>query len=218
MKGGLNGVHVPLISDCNHKISKEYGVLIEEEGTTQRALFIIDPNGIVRSITVNDAEVGRSVDEALRTLDALAFKDEFGEGCPADWKKGDKGIEIKAKDRIEGSVDLKKSWSGWARPQITRAWSSTSGRGLSYASNLTIGNVHSVSELTPSLRRDSAAQSQSPSQLSSGQQSPLVSPRSGYVNSGSNMQMDNLLIQQRMENMQAVVQNRDQSHSIGLAG
>ncbi|KAF2172038.1 hypothetical protein M409DRAFT_31320, partial [Zasmidium cellare ATCC 36951] len=101
MEGGLGGVHVPLISDTNHKLSRDYGVLIEEEGVAQRALFIIDPKGNVRNITVNDADVGRSVEEAKRVLDALIFKDEFGEGCPIDWKKGDKGIDVASKTRIE---------------------------------------------------------------------------------------------------------------------
>lgn len=94
MEGGLGGVHVPLISDCNHALSKKYGVLIEEEGVAQRALFIIDPKGVARSITINDVDVGRSVDEAQRVLDALRFKDEFGEGCPVDWKQGQPGIDV----------------------------------------------------------------------------------------------------------------------------
>ncbi|KAK3092148.1 cTPxI, partial [Teratosphaeriaceae sp. CCFEE 6253] len=91
LEGGLGGVHIPLLSDCNHTIAKDYGVLNVEQGVAQRALFIIDPKGIVRAVTVNDADVGRSVDETQRVLDALVFRDEFGEGCPVDWKKGDKG-------------------------------------------------------------------------------------------------------------------------------
>ena len=111
VEGGLGGVHIPLVSDCNHKISNDYGVLIEPLGISQRALFIIDPKGIVRGITINDLDVGRSEDETLRVLDALIFKEEFGEGCPVNWKKGDKGIDIAANNRIEGPVELKKSWS-----------------------------------------------------------------------------------------------------------
>jgi len=130
MDGGLGGVHVPLISDCNHKVSREYGVLIEEEGVAQRALFIIDPKGIIRNVAINDAEVGRNVDETLRILDALAFKDAFGEGCPADWKKGDAGLKTAEVTRVEGPVELKKSWSEWARPKLTRAISGTSQRSV----------------------------------------------------------------------------------------
>ena len=91
-QGGLGGVHVPLISDRSHRIAKEYGVLIEDEGVTHRAMFIIDPRGVIRQVTINDVNVGRSVDEARRLLEALEFLDEFGEGCPIDWKKGDRGV------------------------------------------------------------------------------------------------------------------------------
>lgn len=72
-EGGLGGVSVPLLSDRNCRIAKDYGVLIEEEGISQRAVFIIDPTGIIRSSSVNDANLGRSVDEVARLLDALKF-------------------------------------------------------------------------------------------------------------------------------------------------
>jgi alkyl hydroperoxide reductase subunit AhpC len=138
MEGGLGGVHVPLISDCNHKLSRDYGVLIEDEGVPERALFIIDPKGKIRSMTINDADVGRSVDEAQRILDALVFKDEFGEGCPVDWKKGDKGIDIAAKSKVEGPIDVRKSWVEWARPKLARTWS-----GASHTSSKSMSNIPS---------------------------------------------------------------------------
>ena len=205
-------MHVPLISDCSHKISNDYSVLIEEEGTSQRALFIIDPKSIVRAITVNDVDVGRSVDETLRVLDALIFKDEFGEGCPVDWQKGDKGIDIAGKSRVEGPVELKKSWSEWARPKLQRAWSGTSQRSI--GSNL----VHTLN--SNRLRSESNDRmGGSPghrSTLSSGRQSPMVSPTSG-------VDME-ALMQQRMDNLHASMQNQamqnqaqGQSQSIGVA-
>lgn len=125
-------MHVPLISDRTHKLSRDYGVLIEDEGVAERALFIIDPKGIVRNITISDADVGRSVDETQRILDALAFKDEFGEGCPVDWKKGDVGLKFGEARKIDGPIEIepKKSWSSWARPSLNRAWSGTSGRSV----------------------------------------------------------------------------------------
>jgi peroxiredoxin 2/4 len=129
MEGGLGGVHLPMIADSTHELSKSFGVLIEEQGVAQRALFIIDPRGVVRAITVNDADVGRSVDETQRVLDALVFKDEFGEGCPVDWKKGDQGINTTIP--VEGKVDVnKKSWSEWARPKLQRAFSGASQRSI----------------------------------------------------------------------------------------
>ena len=191
--------NIPLVSDCNHKISNDYGVLIEPLGISQRALFIIDPKGIVRGITINDLDVGRSEDETLRVLDALIFKEEFGEGCPVDWQKGDKGIDIAANSRIEGPVELKKSWSQWARPKLQRAWSATSQRSISQ--NL----VHRNRLRSDSGDRMSAGHR---STLSSGQQSPMISPTSG-------VEME-ALMQQRMENLQAAMQNQGQSQ-IGVA-
>lgn len=130
MEGGLGGVHIPLLSDCNHRISRSYGVLNEDEGVAQRALFIIDPKGVVRNMTVNDADVGRSVEETLRVIDALAFKDQFGEGCPADWKKGDEGIKTADLTKVEGPIELKKSWTEWARPKLLRTLSNNSQRSI----------------------------------------------------------------------------------------
>ncbi|KAF2651229.1 thioredoxin-like protein [Lophiostoma macrostomum CBS 122681] len=91
--GGLGKINIPLLSDKNHSLSKDYGVLIEEEGIALRGLFLIDPNGLVRQITVNDLPVGRSVDETLRLLDAFQFTDKYGEVCPANWNPGDATIK-----------------------------------------------------------------------------------------------------------------------------
>ena len=67
-QGGLGGLNYPLVSDFNKSISKDYGVLIEEAGIALRGLFIIDPTGVVRQMSINDLPVGRSVDETLRLL------------------------------------------------------------------------------------------------------------------------------------------------------
>lgn len=91
--GGLGQINIPLLSDKNHSLSKDYGVLIEDEGIALRGLFLIDPNGIVRQITVNDLPVGRSVDETLRLIDAFQFTDKYGEVCPANWNPGDATIK-----------------------------------------------------------------------------------------------------------------------------
>jgi len=91
--GGLGQINIPLLNDKNHTISKDYGVLIEEEGISLRGLFLIDPNGVIRQITINDLPVGRSVDETLRLIDAFQFTDKYGEVCPANWTPGDEGIK-----------------------------------------------------------------------------------------------------------------------------
>eukprot|EP01135_Chromosphaera_perkinsii_P004210 Nk52_evm29s271 gene=Nk52_evmTU29s271 len=87
-EGGLGPMNIPLVSDLTHQISRDYGVLIEEEGIALRGLFIIDDKGILRQITINDLPVGRSVDETLRLIQAFQFTDENGEVCPANWKPG----------------------------------------------------------------------------------------------------------------------------------
>ncbi|XP_060528831.1 peroxiredoxin-like [Cylas formicarius] len=92
-KGGLGQIRYPLLSDINKQIARDYGVLLENEGIALRGLFIIDKEGILRQITVNDLPIGRSVDEALRLIEALKFVEEHGEVCPANWKKGAKTIK-----------------------------------------------------------------------------------------------------------------------------
>jgi alkyl hydroperoxide reductase subunit AhpC len=84
---------IPLLADKTKSIAKDYGVLIEEAGVALRGLFIIDPKGIVRQITINDLPVGRSVDEVLRLVEAFKFTDEHGEVCPANWTAGAKTIK-----------------------------------------------------------------------------------------------------------------------------
>ncbi|CAH8558863.1 unnamed protein product [Schistosoma guineensis] len=84
--GGLGQMNIPLLSDKNLRISRAYEVLDEQEGHAFRGMFLIDRNGILRQITVNDRPVGRSVDEAIRLLDAFIFFEKHGEVCPANWK------------------------------------------------------------------------------------------------------------------------------------
>lgn len=74
-QGGLGHVNIPLLSDLTHQISKDYGVYLEHLGHSLRGLFIIDGNGIVRQITMNDLPVGRSVDETLRLVQAFQYAD-----------------------------------------------------------------------------------------------------------------------------------------------
>lgn len=82
-------MNIPLLADSSHKISRDYGVLIEDEGKDLRGLFVISDKGIVRHITINDMPVGRNVDEVLRLIDAFQYTDKHGEVCPAGWKPGD---------------------------------------------------------------------------------------------------------------------------------
>ena len=108
-QGGIKGVKFPLVSDLSKTIAENYDVLagefdynedgeleFEGDAVAYRGLFLIDKQGIVRHQVVNDLPLGRSVDEALRMVDALQFFEENGEVCPADWHKGDDGMKATA--------------------------------------------------------------------------------------------------------------------------
>lgn len=92
-KGGIEGVTYPIVSDIHKTVAKDYGVLCEEEGIAYRGLFLIDKEGVVRHQLVNDLPLGRSVDEAIRMLDALIFFEKNGEVCPANWNEGSKAMK-----------------------------------------------------------------------------------------------------------------------------
>jgi len=103
-----------VVADLSKTIAENYGVLageydIDEDGKSvfngapvaYRGLFLIDKNGVVRHQLVNDLPLGRSVDEALRTLDALRHFEEYGEVCPANWQEGKEAMSATA----EGVAD-----------------------------------------------------------------------------------------------------------------
>ena len=105
--GGVGPVNIPLISDRNFSMSRDYGVLIEGEGVALRGLFIIDRDGIIRHITINDLPVGRNVDEALRVIEAFQYFDKYGAGLPCNWKAGTEAIEMDEKQTEAGfRVDI----------------------------------------------------------------------------------------------------------------
>ena len=91
-KGGIGNIQFPLVADLAKSISKDYGVLFNES-IALRGLFLIDKEGVVRHSVINDLPLGRSVDEAIRMIDALQFFEENGEVCPADWHKGEEGMK-----------------------------------------------------------------------------------------------------------------------------
>ncbi len=92
-KGGVQGIAYPLVSDIHKEIARAFDVLKEDEGIAYRGLFLIDRNGIIRHLIVNDLPLGRSIDEVLRLLDALIFHEQHGEVCPANWKMGAKAMK-----------------------------------------------------------------------------------------------------------------------------
>jgi len=90
-ENGIGTLNFPLASDITKSVSRDYGVLIEEEGIALRGLFIIDPKGIVRYQSVSDNNVGRNTDEVIRVLEGL----QSGGLCPLNWRKGDKQLVVK---------------------------------------------------------------------------------------------------------------------------
>jgi peroxiredoxin (alkyl hydroperoxide reductase subunit C) len=91
-KGGIGEIGFPLVADLDKKIARAYDVLLND-AVALRGLFLIDTHGVVRHQVVNDLPIGRNVDEAIRTLDALQFTEEHGEVCPANWKEGDEAMK-----------------------------------------------------------------------------------------------------------------------------
>ncbi len=89
-QNGLGGLAYPLAADFTKTVARQYDVLVEESGQTLRGLFIVDPDGILRYQVVHDMNIGRSVDETLRVLEAL----QAGGLCPADWRPGDALIKL----------------------------------------------------------------------------------------------------------------------------
>ncbi|HXK81821.1 MAG TPA: peroxiredoxin [Bacteroidales bacterium] len=104
-EGGIKGVTFPLVADTSLTISENFEVLageydINEEGDSifegeaaaYRGLFLIDKSGIIRHMVINDMNLGRSVNETLRMVDALQYCEKHGEVCPADWQSGNEAL------------------------------------------------------------------------------------------------------------------------------
>jgi len=85
----LKNLPFPMLADIKRELSAALGVLDKTEGVALRATFIVDPEGVIRFVSVNDMNVGRSPEEVLRVLDAL----QTDELCPCNWKKGDEFLK-----------------------------------------------------------------------------------------------------------------------------
>jgi peroxiredoxin (alkyl hydroperoxide reductase subunit C) len=87
----LKDLPFPMLADVKRELCAALGILHPVDGVPLRATFVIDPQGVIRFASAHDLDVGRNVDEVLRTLDAL----QTGELCPCNWKKGEKTLEVK---------------------------------------------------------------------------------------------------------------------------
>ncbi len=92
-EGGVKGITYPIASDITKKISSTYMTLDDKQQIDLRGIFIIDTNNIIQAASIYNMSVGRSTDEVLRVLDAVLFTQEHGQVCPANWKKGKKGLD-----------------------------------------------------------------------------------------------------------------------------
>ncbi len=85
----LNDLPFPMLSDIKRELSTALGILNDDAGVCNRATFIVDPEGMIRHVSVNDLKVGRNVDEVMRMLDAL----QTDELCQCNWNKGDETLK-----------------------------------------------------------------------------------------------------------------------------
>jgi peroxiredoxin (alkyl hydroperoxide reductase subunit C) len=85
----LRGLAIPMLSDLSRELSRQLGIL-DQEGVARRATFVVDPEGLIRFVSVTDGSVGRNPAEVLRVLDAL----QTGELCPCNWRKGDATLKV----------------------------------------------------------------------------------------------------------------------------
>ncbi len=86
----LRELKVPMIADTSKSLAEELGILEDDEKVAYRATFIIDPDGIVRWVSMYDLNVGRNVEEVIRVLDAL----QTDELCPCNWEKGEETLQV----------------------------------------------------------------------------------------------------------------------------
>ena len=90
----IKHVKYPMASDHNGSFSSYMGVYLEDEGVALRGTFIVNPDGIIKAIEVNDNSIGRSASELIRKLQAAQYVAEHGgEVCPASWKPGDSTLK-----------------------------------------------------------------------------------------------------------------------------
>ncbi|MBD3381531.1 MAG: redoxin domain-containing protein [candidate division Zixibacteria bacterium] len=89
----IKKIRYPMLADPTGDLCKSFGTYLEGQGVSLRATFIIDPDGILRSMEIHDNSIGRSATEILRKLQASKYvRESDGEACPASWKPGGKTL------------------------------------------------------------------------------------------------------------------------------
>ncbi len=90
----INKIQFPMLADKAMRVSKTYETLIEKEGVSLRATFIINPEGIIKAFEFHDNDLGRNIDELIRKIQAAKYVEEHGgNACPVNWKPGEKTLK-----------------------------------------------------------------------------------------------------------------------------
>ena len=100
-EGGLGEINYPIIGDLGAKIIRKYGFYLCQEGHALRGTAIIDPEGIIRHLSMNHPDVGRNIEEVLRLVKGYQFAAAHGEVCPAQWHEGEETIKPDVKKSKE---------------------------------------------------------------------------------------------------------------------
>ena len=99
----IKKVEFPMLADPTGKVTRQFGVYIDEEGLALRGTFVIDPKGILKTIEIHDNAIGRNIEETLRKILAANYvATHKGEVCPVSWKPG--GKTIKPSERLIGAI------------------------------------------------------------------------------------------------------------------
>ncbi|EFN51644.1 hypothetical protein CHLNCDRAFT_139828 [Chlorella variabilis] len=156
-RGGLGFMQIPILADVTKAVSARYGVLKRDAGIALRGLYIINPEGVLEHITVNNFPIGRNVDEALRTLQArpapaampaVQYVAEHGEVCPAGWKPGDKTMVADPERSLEyfESVGTEEEEAEEAGAQLLKIHSKKELDGLAKYPGVTVASFDTTAE------------------------------------------------------------------------
>ncbi|WP_042351596.1 alkyl hydroperoxide reductase subunit C [Bacillus massiliigorillae] len=90
----IKRIEYPMLADPSQTLSKQFGVLVEDEGVALRGTFIVNPEGMIKAYEVNDMGIGRNAEELVRKVQAAQFVAEHGDKvCPAKWTPGEETLE-----------------------------------------------------------------------------------------------------------------------------
>ncbi|MDH6303607.1 peroxiredoxin [Parabacteroides sp. PF5-5] len=95
----IRKIKFPMLADTTGVLSRGFGVMIEEDGMAYRGTFVLNPEGVVKLVEIQDNSIGRNADELVRKIEAAQFvASHDGEVCPAKWQKG--------QETLKPSIDL----------------------------------------------------------------------------------------------------------------